>query len=151
MRGPMAASVVKQLLTQTDWKNIEFLVIDLPPGTGDIQITLAQTVNFTGAVIISTPQRLRYYFLSIIALDFSQPLSCTHSYVDVVKGIKMFQRMQVPTLAIVENMKYFDTDDGKRYFPFGKSGVLARLLSFGEHRQWVSGRFVTPIWRQRGI
>jgi ATP-binding protein involved in chromosome partitioning len=83
-RGPMATQALEQLLRQTNWKDIDYLVIDLPPGTGDIQLTLSQRVPITGAVIVTTPQDI--------------------ALLDAKKGIKMFEKVGVPILGIVENM-----------------------------------------------
>jgi ATP-binding protein involved in chromosome partitioning len=83
-RGPMATNALQQLLSQTNWKDLDYLVVDMPPGTGDIQLTLAQQVPVTGAVIVTTPQDI--------------------ALLDAMKGLKMFEKVGVPILGIVENM-----------------------------------------------
>ena len=83
-RGPMATQALEQLLRQTDWQNLDYLIVDMPPGTGDIQLTLSQRVPLTGAVIVTTPQDI--------------------ALIDALKGIRMFQKVGVPILGIVENM-----------------------------------------------
>jgi Mrp family chromosome partitioning ATPase/DUF971 family protein len=104
MRGPMASQVVGQLLRLTEWGPLDHLVLDMPPGTGDIQITLGQTAPIAGAVIVTTPQQL--------------------AVVDVVKGLDMFLALKVSPLAVVLNMAHFDAPDtGTRYFPFGTGGL----------------------------
>ena len=102
MRGPIASRVINQLLNATDWGPLDYLIVDMPPGTGDIQITLSQSAFFTGAVVVTTPH----------------PLSIT----DVAKGVAMFEQVKVPVLSIVENMSHFTCKLGNTYYPFGKAG-----------------------------
>jgi len=105
-RGPMATSALRQLLRESDWGELDVLVVDLPPGTGDIQISLVQQVPLTGAVIVSTPQDL--------------------ALIDAKKAIDMLRRTNVPLLGLVENMSYFVAPDtGKRYDIFGHGGARA--------------------------
>ncbi len=112
-RGPMATSAIKQFMTEVEWGELDYMILDLPPGTGDIQLTIVQTVPLTGAVIVSTPQ--------VVALD------------DVRKGVAMFQKVNVPVLGVIENMSYFVPPDmpDKKYHIFGEGGAkrLARELN----------------------
>ncbi|HCO54733.1 Mrp/NBP35 family ATP-binding protein [Pelagibacterium nitratireducens] len=111
-RGPMATSALRQLLRETDWGQLDVLVVDLPPGTGDIQISLVQQVELAGAVIISTPQDL--------------------ALIDAKKAIDMLARTNVPVLGIVENMSYFIAPDtGNRYDIFGHGGAKAAAGDMG--------------------
>ncbi len=103
-RGPMASSALRQLLRETEWGELDVLIIDLPPGTGDIQISLGQSVAVTGAVIVSTPQDL--------------------ALIDARRAVNMFKRMKVPVLGLIENMSYFVAPDtGVRYDIFGHGGA----------------------------
>ncbi|MEN8194663.1 MAG: iron-sulfur cluster carrier protein ApbC [Bacteroidota bacterium] len=102
-RGPMASGALKQFMTDVAWGELDYLIYDLPPGTGDIQLTLVQTIPLTGAVIVTTPQEV--------------------SLIDAMKGLKMFERVNVPVFGIIENMSYFIAPDtGKRYDIFGSGG-----------------------------
>jgi len=102
MRGPMVSNYISQVLTQTDWGELDYLIIDMPPGTGDTQLTITQQASLQGAVIVTTPQAL--------------------SLVDVARGILMFEKVNVPVLGIVENMSYFACDGcGKKHHIFGSS------------------------------
>lgn len=104
-RGPMIHNAIRQFLQDVDWGGIDYLVVDLPPGTGDASLSLSQSLSLTGAVIVTTPQR--------VALS------------DVVRGVGMFKQLNVPILGIVENMSYFEAPDtGKRYDIFGSGGGL---------------------------
>lgn len=106
-RGPMATNALKQLINQTLWGELDFLLIDMPPGTGDVQISVAENLSLTGAVIVSTPQRV--------------------ATADVVRGMKMFEAegIGVPVLGVVENMAYFTPAElpNNRYYIFGKGGA----------------------------
>lgn len=108
-RGPMVSNAVRQFLGDADWGDLDFLILDLPPGTGDIQLTLVQTAPLTGAIIVSTPQEV--------------------ALADARKGVAMFKNVNVPVLGIVENMAYFSPPDlpDRKYYLFGQGG--ARLLA----------------------
>jgi ATP-binding protein involved in chromosome partitioning len=101
-RGPMVASTIKTFAGKVLWENIDFLIIDMPPGTGDALLTFSQEIDIDGAVIITTPQDI--------------------AIIDVKKGIEMFKRTNVKILGIVENMTSFTSDDGIEHFIFGKNG-----------------------------
>jgi Mrp family chromosome partitioning ATPase/DUF971 family protein len=104
MRGPMVTNYVQQFLHQVSWGELDYLFLDLPPGTGDVQITITQSVQIDGAVIVTTPHAL--------------------SAADVGKAIQMFDKVQVPILGVVENMSYFEAPDtGKRYHVFGRGAA----------------------------
>lgn len=102
-RGPMVFSAVKQFLKDAQWRDLDYLVVDLPPGTGDAQLTLVQQVPLAGVVMVTTPQEV--------------------ALADVRRGITMFRQVEAPVLGIVENMSYFlCPDNGKRYDIFGSGG-----------------------------
>lgn len=103
-RGPMVHGVIRQFLADVRWGELDYLVLDLPPGTGDAALTITQTAPLAGAVIVTTPQEV--------------------SLIDARKGLRMFQRVNVPVLGIVENMSYFECDGcGKRHAIFGEGGA----------------------------
>ncbi len=102
-RGPMVISAIKTLTEKVSWKDLEFLIIDMPPGTGDTQLTFAQDVKIDGAIIVSTPQEL--------------------ALMDVQRGIQMFDKTKIKILGLVDNMSFFKGEDGKKYNIFGEGGV----------------------------
>jgi len=102
-RGPVVMGLVRQFVEEVDWAGLDYLVIDLPPGTGDAQLTLAQLVPLSGAVIVSTPGQL--------------------ALMGAVRGLEMFRRMEVPILGVVENMAWYQLPDGTRDHPFGQGGA----------------------------
>jgi ATP-binding protein involved in chromosome partitioning len=103
LRGPMVTKYTQQFLRQVNWEGLDYLVLDLPPGTGDIQLTIVQTVALTGVIIVTTPQEV--------------------ALIDARKAVTMFQKVNVPVLGIIENMSYFlCPSDGVRYDIFGTGG-----------------------------
>ncbi|KAB8334282.1 Mrp/NBP35 family ATP-binding protein [Scytonema tolypothrichoides VB-61278] len=112
-RGPMLNGVIRQFLYQVEWGEIDYLIVDMPPGTGDAQLTLAQAVPMVGAVIVTTPQNV--------------------ALLDSRKGLRMFQQMNVPILGIVENMSYFIPPDmpDKQYDIFGSGGGAKTAAELG--------------------
>ena len=102
VRGPMATRYTQQFLRQVAWDNLDYLVLDLPPGTGDIQLTIVQTVSVDGAVIVTTPQEV--------------------ALIDARKAVSMFGKVNVPILGIVENMGWFECEHGTQYPIFGEGG-----------------------------
>ncbi|MEZ4699618.1 MAG: Mrp/NBP35 family ATP-binding protein [Rhodothermales bacterium] len=111
-RGPMVSGAVRQFLGDADWGDLDYLILDLPPGTGDIQLTIVQTLDLTGSIIVSTPQDV--------------------ALADARRGVAMFQNVHVPVLGIVENMAYFTPPDlpDRKYYLFGEGGArrLAETL-----------------------
>ncbi|NHQ60060.1 Mrp/NBP35 family ATP-binding protein [Chlorobium sp. BLA1] len=101
-RGPMASSAIKQFINEVDWNELDYLIFDMPPGTGDIQITLVQTIPLSGAVIVTTPQDV--------------------ALADVSKAVSMFRKVNVPILGLVENMSYYELPDGTKDYIFGHHG-----------------------------
>jgi len=102
-RGPMVISAIRTMTEKVLWKNLDIIIVDMPPGTGDTQLTFAQQVKVDGAVIVSTPQDL--------------------ALLDVKRGIEMFDKTKVKIIGLVDNMSFFKGDDGKNYKIFGEGGV----------------------------
>jgi ATP-binding protein involved in chromosome partitioning len=109
-RGAMATSAVRQMLDDVAWAPLDILVLDMPPGTGDVQLTIAQRVPLSGAVIVSTPQEL--------------------ALADVRRGVAMFERTHIPILGVIENMAWFETE-GVRHHLFGEGGARRTAQTFG--------------------
>ena len=109
-RGPMVTSAIKTFTQKVGWKDLDFIIVDMPPGTGDIQLTFAQEISVDGAIIVSTPQE--------IALQ------------DVKRGIKMFEKLKVNIIGLIDNMSHFIGDDGKKYAIFGENGVESTAQEF---------------------
>ena len=111
-RGPMVISAIKTLTEKVLWNNLEYIVIDMPPGTGDTQLTFAQDVKIDGAIIISTPQDV--------------------ALLDVKRGIQMFDRIKINIIGLIDNMSFFKGDDGKNYSIFGEGGVEKTAKEFNK-------------------
>ncbi len=109
-RGPMVTSAIKTFTQKVNWKNLDFIIVDMPPGTGDTQLTFSQDIKIDGAIIVSTPQEV--------------------ALLDVVRGIKMFEKLGVKILGLVDNMSFFIGDDGKKYKIFGEGGVKKTAEDF---------------------
>ena len=111
-RGPMVISALKTMTQKVLWKDLDIIVIDMPPGTGDTQLTFAQEVKVDGAIIVSTPQDL--------------------ALLDVKRGIQMFDKTGVKILGLIDNMSFFKGDDGKEYKIFGEGGVEKTAKEFNK-------------------
>ncbi len=102
-RGPMVTSAIKTFTEKVLWNNLDFIVVDMPPGTGDTQLTFAQQIKVDGVIVVSTPQEI--------------------ALLDVKRGIRMFDKLKVPIIGLVDNMSFFKSDEGKNYNIFGEGGV----------------------------
>ena len=111
-RGPMVTSAIKTFTQKVNWKDLDFIIVDMPPGTGDTQLTFSQEIKMDGAIIVSTPQEV--------------------ALLDVKRGIKMFDKLNVKILGLVDNMSYFVGDDGKKYKIFGEGGVKKTAEEFNK-------------------
>ncbi len=109
-RGPMVTSAIKTFTQKVNWMNLDFIIVDMPPGTGDTQLTFSQEIKIDGAIIVSTPQEV--------------------ALLDVKRGIKMFDKLGVKILGLVDNMSYFIGDDGKKYKIFGEGDVKKTAEEF---------------------
>jgi len=111
-RGPMVISAIKTMTQKVLWKNRDVIVIDMPPGTGDTQLTFVQEIKIDGTIIVSTPQDL--------------------ALLDVKRGIQMFEKTKVKILGLIDNMSFFIGDDGKKYKIFGEGGVEKTAKEFNK-------------------
>ena len=111
-RGPMVISAIKTLTERVLWKDLDIIVIDMPPGTGDTQLTFAQDIKVDGAIIVSTPQDI--------------------ALLDVKRGIQMFDKTKINIFGLVDNMSFFKGDDGKNYNIFGEGGVEQTAKEFNK-------------------
>ena len=111
-RGPMVTSAIKTFTQKVNWKDLDFIIVDMPPGTGDTQLTFSQEIKMDGAIIISTPQEV--------------------ALLDVKRGIKMFDKLGVKILGLVDNMSFFIAEDGKKYHLFGEGGVKKTAEEFNK-------------------
>ena len=102
-RGPMVTSAIKTFTQKVLWNNLDYIIVDMPQGTGDTQLTFAQEIKLDGVIIISTPQEI--------------------ALADVTRGINMFDKLKVPIVGLVDNMSFFKTEEGKKYNIFGEGGV----------------------------
>ena len=109
-RGPMVTSAIKTFTQKVNWKDLDFIIVDMPPGTGDTQLTFSQEIKMDGAIIVSTPQEV--------------------ALLDVKRGIKMFDKLGVKILGLIDNMSFFEGDDGKKYKIFGEGGVKKTAEEF---------------------
>ena len=112
-RGPMVTSAIKTFTQKVEWKGLDIIIVDMPPGTGDTQLTFAQEIKLDGTIIISTPQEL--------ALQ------------DVKRGIAMFDKLNTKIIGLVDNMSFFKGDDGKKYYIFGEGGVKRTAEEFDKN------------------
>ena len=106
----MVTSAIKTFTQKVSWKDLDFIIVDMPPGTGDTQLTFSQEIKMDGAIIVSTPQEV--------------------ALLDVKRGIKMFDKLGVKILGLVDNMSFFIADDGKKYNLFGEGGVKKAAEEF---------------------
>jgi ATP-binding protein involved in chromosome partitioning len=109
-RGPMVTSAIKTFTQKVNWRDLDFIIVDMPPGTGDTQLTFSQEIKMDGAIIVSTPQEV--------------------ALLDVKRGIKMFDKLGVKIIGLIDNMSFFVGDDKKTYKIFGEGGVKKTAEEF---------------------
>ena len=127
-RGPMVTSAIRTFTQKVNWKDLDFIIIDMPPGTGDTQLTFSQEIKMDGAIIVSTPQEV--------------------ALLDVKRGIKMFDKLGVKILGLVDNMSYFIGDDNKKYNIFGEGGVKATAEEF--NKEFLGEIPINPVIGKSG-
>tara|TARA_Y100001970_G_scaffold236686_1_gene296627 strand:+ start:246 stop:1064 length:819 start_codon:yes stop_codon:yes gene_type:complete len=127
-RGPMVTSAIKTFTQKVSWKDLDFIIVDMPPGTGDTQLTFSQEINMDGVIIVSTPQEL--------ALQ------------DVKRGIKMFDKLGVKIIGLIDNMSHFIADDGRKYPIFGEGGVQRTAEEF--KKEFLGEIPIDPIVGKQG-
>jgi len=127
-RGPMLNSAIKQFITDVDWGEIDYLVVDLPPGTGDAQLSLVQNLSITGGVIVTMPQQV--------------------SLEDARRGLNMFKNMDLPILGVIENMSYLELPDGQKMDVFGSGG--GKSLAEETDTVYLGGIPLDPAVRESG-
>ncbi len=121
-RGPMVTSAIKTFTQKVNWQDLDFIIVDMPPGTGDTQLTFAQDIKMDGAIIVSTPQEV--------------------ALLDVKRGIRMFDKLGVKILGLIDNMSFFTGDDGKKYKIFGEGGVKELAKEF--KKEFLSEISINP-------
>ena len=121
-RGPMVTSAIKTFTQKVNWKDLDFIIVDMPPGTGDTQLTFSQEIKMDGAIIVSTPQEV--------------------ALLDVKRGIKMFDKLGVQILGLIDNMSSFTGEDGKKYAIFGEGGVKRTAEEF--NKEFLGGIPIDP-------
>ena len=122
-RGPMVTSAIKTFTQKVNWKELDFIIVDMPPGTGDTQLTFSQEIKLDGAIIVSTPQEV--------------------ALMDVKRGIRMFDKLGVKILGLVDNMSFFIGDDGKKYKIVGEGGVKKSAEEF--NKEFVGEVPIKPV------
>ena len=127
-RGPMVTSAIRTFTQKVNWRDLDFIIIDMPPGTGDTQLTFAQEIKMDGAIIVSTPQEV--------------------ALLDVKRGIRMFDKLKVNIIGLVDNMCHFIGDDGKKYPIFGEGGVKKTSEEF--KKEFLGGIPIDPEVGKQG-